>query len=67
MTSIQEHLGLAEVPDIREILFDWDVVDPRLELRVKKFLPFISHMKHQRTTEEEMFEAKAGCHTTEVE
>lgn len=56
-----------EVPDVREILLDWDVVDPGLELRVKKLLPFIPHMKHQGAAEEEMFEAKAGCHTAEVE
>lgn len=55
------------VPEIREILLDWDVVDPGLELWVKELLPFIPHVKHQRTTEEEMFEAEAGCHTPEVE
>lgn len=60
-------LILVEVPDVREILLDWDVVDPGLKLRVKKLLPFISHMKHQGTTQEEMFEAKACCHATEVE
>lgn len=58
---------LISVPDIREILLDWDVVDPRLELRVEELQPFISDMKHQGTTEEEMFEAKAGSHTAEVE
>lgn len=60
-------MTLVLVPDIREILFDWDVVNPGLELRVKKLLPFITHVKHQGTTEEEMFEAEAGCHTSEVE
>lgn len=55
------------VPDIRQILLDGDVVDPGLELSVKKLLPFIPHVKHQGTTEEEMLEAEAGCHTSEVE
>lgn len=55
------------VPEIREVLLHWDVVHPWLELRVEKLLPFIPHMKHQRTTEEEMFEAEAGRHATEVE
>lgn len=58
---------LILVPDIREILLDWDVVDPRLELRVEELQPFISNMKHQGTAEEEMFETKAGSHTSEVE
>lgn len=55
------------VPDVSEILPNWDIVDPGLELRVKKLLPFISHMKHQGPTEEEVFEAKASCHASEVE
>lgn len=58
---------LILVPDIREILLDWDVVDPWLQLRVEELQPFISNMKHQGTTEEEMFETKAGSHTSEVE
>ncbi|MEQ2160887.1 hypothetical protein GOODEAATRI_004103 [Goodea atripinnis] len=56
----------AEVPDIRQVLLDWDVVDPGLELRVEELLPFITHMKDQRTAEEEMFEAKACRHTPEA-
>lgn len=56
-----------QVPDVREILPDWDVVDPGLELRVKKLLPFISHVKHQGTAEEEMLESKAGRYSTKVE
>lgn len=55
------------IPDIREILLDWDVVHPGLELRVEKLLPLIPNMEHQGTTEEEMFEAKAGSHTSEIE
>lgn len=55
------------VPDVREILLDWDVVDPWLKLRVEELQPFISNVKHQGTTEEEMLEAKAGSHTSEVE
>lgn len=60
-------LVLISVPDIREILLDWDVVDPGLELRVEELQPLVSNMKHQRTAEEEMFEAKAGSHASEVE
>lgn len=55
------------VPDVREILLDWDVVDPWLKLRVEELQPFISNVKHQGTTEEEVLEAKAGSHTSEVE
>lgn len=58
---------LIVVPDIREILLDWDVVHPGLELGVEKLLPLVPHMEHQGTTEEEMFEAKAGSHTSEIE
>lgn len=61
------YVCLISVPDIREILLDWDVVDPWFELRVEKLLPLIPNMKHQGTTEEEMLEAKAGSHTSEVE
>lgn len=57
----------ADLPEIRQILPDWNVVDPGLELRVKELLPFVSHMKHQGAAQEEMFEAKTCCHTTEVE
>lgn len=55
------------VPEIRQILFDWDVVDPGLQLGVEKLLPFIAHVEHQGATEEEVFEAEAGCHAPEVE
>lgn len=55
------------VPDVREILLDWDVVDPRLKLGVEELQPFVSNVKHQGTTEEEMLEAKAGSHTSKVE
>lgn len=66
--TVEEKYGTPVlVPDIREILFDWDVVHPRLELRVKELQPFIPHVKHQGTAEEEMFEAEAGCHTSKVE
>lgn len=55
------------LPDIREILLDWDVVHPGLELRVKKLLPLIAHVKHQGAAEKEVFEAETGSHTAEVE
>lgn len=55
------------VPDVGEILLDWDVVDPRLKLGVEELQPLVSNVKHQGTTEEEMLEAEAGSHTSEVE
>lgn len=57
----------STVPDIRQVLLDWDVVDPGFELRVEELLPFVPNMKDERATEEEMFEAKACSHTPEVE
>ncbi len=64
---LRKHVTLILVPDIREILLDRDVVDPWCELRVKKLLPFIPDMKHQGAAQEEMLEAEAGCHASEVE
>lgn len=59
--------GPAELPDIREILLHWDVVDPGLQLRVEELLPLVPDMKHQRTAEKEVFEAEARGHASEVE
>lgn len=56
----------VEVPDIREVLLDWDVVDPGLQLRIEELLPLVPDVKNQRATEKEMFEAEAGCHSPEV-
>lgn len=56
-----------ELPDVWEVLFDWDVVNPGFELRVKKLLPLVAHMEDQRTTEEEMLETETGSHAPEVE
>ena len=44
-----------------------NVVEPGLESRIKELHPVTSHMEHQGMTEEEVLEAKACSHTTEIE
>lgn len=46
---------------------DGNVVDPRLQCRVKEFRPLVSDMVDQRLAEEEMLETKAGRYATVVE
>lgn len=54
------------VPDIREVLLHWDVVDPGFELGVEELQPLIPHMEDQGAAQEKMLQAEAGCHTSEV-
>lgn len=54
------------VPDVREVLLHWDVVDPGFELGVEELQPFIPYVEDQGAAQEKMLEAEAGCHTSEV-
>lgn len=33
--------------DIREICFDWDIVNPRLQLWIEEFQPFITNVENK--------------------
>lgn len=59
-------MELKGSPEVREVLFHWNVVNPGLELRIEKLQPLLSYMEDQRATEEQVLEAKAGCYTTEI-
>lgn len=58
--------SLKRLPDIRQVLFDWDVVHPRVKLWVKEFLPLLPNMENQRATQKEVLQPEAGCHATEI-
>lgn len=59
-------MKLKSSPEVREILFHRDVVNPRLKLRIEKLQPFFSYVEDQRATEEQVLEAKAGRYAAEI-
>lgn len=59
-------MGLKGIPEVREVLFHRDVVNPGLELRIEKLEPLLSYMEDQRAAEKQVLEAKAGRHASEI-
>lgn len=43
-------MELKGSPEVREVLFHRDVVNPGLELRIEKLQPLLSYMEDQRAT-----------------
>lgn len=58
---------MLRLPEVRQVLFDRDVVHPRLELRIEELNPLLPNMKNQRATQEQMFETETSSNTSEVE
>ncbi len=57
---------MFKLPQIRQVLFDRNVVNPGLELRVKELKPVLADVKNQRSTQEQMLQTEASSHTSEV-
>lgn len=64
--SIMFFHKLKQFSQIRQVLFDRNVVNPWLELRVEELKPVLADMKNQRSTQEKMLQTEASSHTSEV-
>lgn len=59
-------MELKDSPEVRQILFHRDVVNPGLELRIEKLQPLFSYMEDQRATEKQVLETKASRYASEI-
>lgn len=57
---------LQQLLDIGEICFDWDIVNPWLQLWIEKFQPLITNMENKWTTQKEVFEPETCSYTPEI-
>lgn len=59
-------MGLKGSPEVSEVLFHGDVVNPGLELRIEKLQPLLSDMEDQRAAKKQVLEAEAGGYASEI-
>lgn len=59
-------LGESSLLDIGEICFDWDIVNPWLQLWIEEFQPLITNVENQWTTEEEVLEPETCSYTSKI-
>lgn len=52
--------------DIGEICFDWDIVNPRLQLWIEEFQPLITNVENKGATQEEVFEPETCSYASKV-
>lgn len=57
---------MLKLPEIRQVLFDRNVVNPGLELRVEELKPVLADVENQRSTQEQMLQAETSSHTSKV-
>ena len=62
---------ISETPihptDLMKLCRQWYVMDPWFHRSVEEFNPFVTHVKDQRVTQEEVFESKTCSDSTKVE
>ena len=54
------------LPNVHQVGANRNVVEPRLQSAVEKFLPFISNVKYQRLTDKKMLEPETRSNATKV-
>lgn len=59
-------MELKGSPEVREVLFHRDVVNPGFKLRIEKLQPLLSYMEDQRATEKQVLETKASRYASEI-
>lgn len=57
---------MFKLPEVRQVLFDRDVVNPGLELRVEELKPLLPDVKNQWATQEQMLQTETSSNTSEV-
>lgn len=66
MGVIRNCLANSCLLDIGEICFDWDIVNPWLQLWIEEFQPLITHMENKWTTQKEVFEPETCSYTPKI-